>query len=110
MQSKASTVKDYFASLPEDRRRTVEAIRAVILKNLGKACVRFKSLDDVPLEVVGRTIRKASVKKFIEKYEAANAGSRATAASASSRKAGGRKVASKSGARVQAAPARRSSR
>ncbi|HRQ72962.1 MAG TPA: DUF1801 domain-containing protein [Phycisphaerales bacterium] len=147
MQSKAASVKEYLASLPEDRRKTVEAVRAVILKNLGKgfeermqygmigycvphgvypagyhcdpkqplpfaclasqknyvslylmfvylspedeaefreawtktgkkldmgkSCVRFKTLDDVPLEVVGRTIRKATVKKFVERYEAA---------------------------------------
>lgn len=147
MQSKAASVREYLASLPEDRRKTVEAVRAVILKNLGKgfeermqygmigycvphgvypagyhcdpkqplpfaglasqknavslylmfvylspedeaefreawaktgkkldmgkSCVRFKRLDDVPLEVVGRTIRKMSLKKFVERYEAA---------------------------------------
>lgn len=36
MQSKAATVKDYLASLPADRREAVEAVRRVILKNLGK--------------------------------------------------------------------------
>lgn len=34
MQSKAKTVEDYLASLPEDRRFAISAIREVILKNL----------------------------------------------------------------------------
>lgn len=36
MKSKATTVKDYLASLPEDRRAGIEAVRKVILKNLDK--------------------------------------------------------------------------
>ena len=36
MQSKAATVAEYIASLPPDRREAVEAVRAVILKNLDK--------------------------------------------------------------------------
>lgn len=36
MQSKAATVKEYIASLPEDRRAELETVRKVILKNLGK--------------------------------------------------------------------------
>jgi uncharacterized protein YdhG (YjbR/CyaY superfamily) len=36
MQSKAATVADYLASLPEDRRKEIEKVRAVILKNLDK--------------------------------------------------------------------------
>lgn len=143
MQSKATTVKDYLASLPEDRRRTIEAVRAVILKNLdkdfeegmqygmigyyiphrvfppgyhcdpkqplpfaglasqknymslylmsvyggdeswfrvrwaksgkkldmGKCCVRFKTLDDVALDVVGEAVKRMPAKKYIEQYQ-----------------------------------------
>lgn len=36
MKSTATTVKDYLASLPEDRRKGIEAVRKVILKNLDK--------------------------------------------------------------------------
>jgi hypothetical protein len=36
MQSKAATVEQYLAELPEDRREALEAIRKVILKNLPK--------------------------------------------------------------------------
>ncbi len=34
MQSKAKTVKEYLAELPEDRRTAISAVRDVILKNL----------------------------------------------------------------------------
>jgi len=34
IQSKATTVKDYLAQLPEDRRAAIQAVRDVILKNL----------------------------------------------------------------------------
>ena len=36
MQSKATTVEQYLAELPEDRRKAVEAVRQVVLKNLDK--------------------------------------------------------------------------
>ena len=155
VSSKASTVQDYLAGLPADRRAVVEAVRAVILKNkdeqieegmqygmigyyvphriyppgyhvnpqqplgyaalaaqknyyslylgglycgcgldangktpdtewfqkewaktgkkldMGKSCVRFKKLDDLPLDVVGKAIARISVKKYITQYEAA---------------------------------------
>lgn len=145
MQSKATTVKDYLAGLPADRREAIAAVRGAILKNLdkdyeegmqygmigyyvphrifpagyhcdprqplffaglgsqknhmaiylmcvygheptqkwfreawakagkkldmGKACVRFKKLDDVALDVIGEVIRRVPVKKYIEHYE-----------------------------------------
>jgi hypothetical protein len=36
MQSKAATVEQYLAELPADRRKALETVRAVILKNLDK--------------------------------------------------------------------------
>lgn len=36
MQSKAKTVDEYIASLPEDRRAAIQAVRKVIRKNLDK--------------------------------------------------------------------------
>ena len=36
MISKAKTVEDYLATLPEDRRAAIQAVRKVILKNLDK--------------------------------------------------------------------------
>lgn len=37
--------------------------------DMGKSCVRFKKLEDVPLEVVGEAVRRVPVKKFIACYE-----------------------------------------
>ncbi len=39
--------------------------------NMGKSCVRFKSIDEVPLEVIGEAISRMTVDQFIEQYEAA---------------------------------------
>lgn len=153
MQSKAKTVDEYLASLPEDRREALQAVRETILENLdedyeegmqygmigyyvphrvypagyhvdakqplpyaalasqknhmalylmgiytgrtdgpseseharwfrdawtatgkkldmGKSCVRFKKLEDVPLDVVGEAIRRIPAKDHIAAYEA----------------------------------------
>ena len=37
--------------------------------NMGKSCVRFKKLEDVPLEVIGKAIKRMPVKKYIQLYE-----------------------------------------
>lgn len=152
MQSAASSVSAYLASLPDDRRAAIETVRKVILKNLdkgfeegmqygmigyyvphklfpagyhcdpkqplpfaalasqknymslylmgvycgcgdsstdetpdarwfreawsktgkkldmGKACVRFRKIDDVALDVVGEAIKRISAKAYIERY------------------------------------------
>ena len=39
--------------------------------DMGKACIRFKKLDDIPLEVVGRAVKRLPAKKYIADYEAA---------------------------------------
>ena len=145
MQSKAKSVEEYLAALPEDRREAITAIREVILKNLpkgyeegmqwgmpsyfvplsaypsgyncqpdqplpfvglasqknhmafygfciymdealknrfvedwkktgkkldmGKSCVRFKKLEDVPLKVIGDAVKRVPMKKYIKQYE-----------------------------------------
>lgn len=152
MQSKPTTVEQYLAALPEDRRVAIAAVRDTILKNLdkeyqetlqygmlgysvphsvypagyhcdprqplpfaalasqkghmslymmglycgcgdgdgdneqtrwfkeswlrtgkkldmGKACIRFKKLEDVPLEVIGEAIRRIPARTYIARYE-----------------------------------------
>lgn len=39
--------------------------------DMGKACVRFKSLDDLPLEVIADTVSSLTVAEHIAHYEAA---------------------------------------
>jgi hypothetical protein len=146
MTSKAATVEEYLAELPEDRRAALSAVRDVILAHLpegyeeimqygmigyvvphslypagyhcdprqpvsiaglgsqknymslylmcvygdeptaewfraayaasgkkldmGKACVRFKKLDDLPLDVIGQAIARVPVQAYIARYEA----------------------------------------
>jgi hypothetical protein len=152
MQSKATTVRDYLASLPQDRRAALEVVRDVILRNLdteyeegmtygmigyyvphriypagyhsdprqglpfaalasqknymsvylmglycgcidgvsdtglvrwfheawaatgrkldmGKACIRFKKVSDLALDVLGEAIRRVPARVYIEEYE-----------------------------------------
>jgi hypothetical protein len=145
MRSKATTVEEYLAELPEERRDALQVVRETILKNLpkgyeegmqygmigyyvphsvyppgyhcdpkqpvpfagmasqknhmsiylmciygnsdqeawfrdawaktgkrldmGKSCVRFKKLDDLPLKVIGQAIKRVPARKFIEYYE-----------------------------------------
>ncbi len=38
--------------------------------DMGKSCIRFKKLEDLPLDVIGRTIASVSPKAYIKKYEA----------------------------------------
>jgi hypothetical protein len=42
--------------------------------NMGRSCVRFKKLDDLPLEVIGEAISRVSPEEFIRRYEASRAG------------------------------------
>lgn len=146
MQSAATTVEEYLAQLPEDRRLALETVRAEILAHLpegleegmqyghigyyvphsrypdgyhcdpkepvpflglasqkahmgvymfctyvdtelnewfreeylktgkkldmGAACVRFKKLENLPVELIGRTLDQMTVDKFLDIYEA----------------------------------------
>jgi hypothetical protein len=145
MKSQAQTVDEYLAELPADRHAALQAVRAVILKNLdkdfeegtqygmigyyvphrvypagyhcdpkqplplaglasqknhmavyfmclfgsaeheawfhrewtktgkkldmGKSCIRFKKLEDLPLEVIGQAVARVRAKDFIARYE-----------------------------------------
>ena len=36
--------------------------------DMGKSCVRFKKLEQLPLEVIGEAIARTSVEDFVEQY------------------------------------------
>jgi hypothetical protein len=38
--------------------------------DMGKACIRFKSVDDLALDVLGESIRRLPAKEYIAQYEA----------------------------------------
>ena len=146
----ATTVDEYIASLPEDRRTAITAVRDVVRRNLppgyeegmqfgmigyfvplsrlpdtyngqplslaalasqkrhmalylnsvygnpeterwfreryeeagkeldmGKSCLRFRRIDDLPLEVIGEVIARTPLDAFVERYEALRVSSRA---------------------------------
>jgi hypothetical protein len=41
--------------------------------DMGKSCVRFKSLDQLPLDVLGGAIERIPVGEFVARYEASRA-------------------------------------
>jgi uncharacterized protein DUF1801 len=45
--------------------------------NMGKSCVRFKTVDDLPLDVIGEAIGKIPMEKWISLYEQSRATPRA---------------------------------
>ncbi|HEX2195033.1 MAG TPA: DUF1801 domain-containing protein [Candidatus Limnocylindria bacterium] len=44
--------------------------------DMGKSCVRFRRLEDLPLEVIGETIARADLDGFVDRYRAARGSSR----------------------------------
>jgi hypothetical protein len=41
--------------------------------DMGKSCVRFKKLDDLPLELIGKVIARVPVEKYVASYQEARA-------------------------------------
>lgn len=55
--------------------------------DMGKACVRFKTLDDIPLDVVGEVFRRQTAKAYIDRYVSTVAAPPARTRQAKGRKA-----------------------
>ena len=64
----------YLTSVYQDKKkeeRLKEAFRQAGKKlDMGKSCVRFRSLDDLPLEAGGEVIAGTTVDEFTKSYEA----------------------------------------
>jgi Domain of unknown function (DU1801) len=59
---------------PKLKARFERSYRAAGKKlDMGQSCVRFKKLEDVPLDVVGEMIAQLDVDRFIAAYESARA-------------------------------------
>jgi uncharacterized protein YdhG (YjbR/CyaY superfamily) len=53
-------------AVPDTAERFAEAYRATGKRlDMGKSCVRFRSLDELPLELIGETIASVPVVEFI---------------------------------------------
>jgi hypothetical protein len=46
--------------------------------NMGKSCVRFRRLEDVPLDVIGETIARGDLDAYLQHHREARASSRVT--------------------------------
>jgi len=44
--------------------------------NMGKSCLRFRSLDDLPLDIIGETIAKVPLDRYVARYQAVRGSSR----------------------------------
>ncbi len=88
--------------------------------DMGKACVRVKHVDDIPMEVLGELVRRCPVDAFIEQYEsklpasikakrgvapAKAAGSKKKAAKKATKKSGAKKLTKKAASKKVAANA-----
>jgi hypothetical protein len=64
----------YLTALYQDRKQEAwlkEEFRKAGKKlDMGKSCVRFKSLDDLPLDVIGKAVASTPPDAFIAQYEA----------------------------------------
>jgi hypothetical protein len=55
----------------EQERLLREGFASAGLKlDMGKSCVRFRKLEDLPLEVIGRAVASTTPEQFIATYEA----------------------------------------
>lgn len=66
----------YGADVQADRLKEAFA-RAGKKLDMGKSCVRFKSLDDLPLPAIGELVASTTPEQFVAQYEAARAAPRA---------------------------------
>ena len=63
--------------------------------DMGKSCVRFRRIEDVPLEVVAEAIRRMPSKRYIQTYEAHLGGAAGRRRPQRNGKAGAKKAAKK---------------
>ena len=59
------------ASGGEEKQLREQFAKAGKKLDMGKSCIRFKKLEDLPLEVVAEAVRRTTVEQHIADYEAA---------------------------------------
>ena len=63
---------------PEAKEWFIDEYRASGNKlDMGKSCVRFKRLEDLPVDLIGKAIARSNVSDFIELYESSRRRTRA---------------------------------
>jgi uncharacterized protein YdhG (YjbR/CyaY superfamily) len=74
--------------------------------DMGKCCIRFRKLEDLPLEVIGEAIRRVPAQEYVEHYQRSILSRNKAAAARSARKATSSGRGAKSPAKRTAAKAR----
>jgi hypothetical protein len=67
--NKATTVSEYLASLPPDRKKVVSDTRSLVRKHIPKGYLHFKTLDDIPVDAVASLIESHTPDQWIAIYE-----------------------------------------
>jgi len=60
---------------------------------MGKCCIRFKKVEELPLGLIGKLVKKVPAKKFIQQYEAALGNARKKPVGVSKERGKGKKKA-----------------
>lgn len=69
--------------------------------DMGMCCVRFKRIEDVPLEVIGEAIRRVPARKYIAHYESAIRTMNKRASKVAAKKSAGRSTKSARSAKAR---------
>lgn len=57
-------------SNPDQLKRLQDAFKAMDVKpNMGKSCIRFKNVNQIPLDTIGELISEYSVEDYLEYYK-----------------------------------------
>jgi hypothetical protein len=67
-----------YADPKQDARLRQEFRKRGLKLDMGKSCLRFRTLDDLPLDVIGDMVRSTPPDAFIARYEAARTKKRRT--------------------------------
>jgi uncharacterized protein DUF1801 len=59
-----------YADSVEERRLREEFAKAGKKLDMGKSCIRFRKLEDISLDAIGRAVASMPVERYIEVYEA----------------------------------------
>ena len=59
-----------YQSPEEEAWFSVQCAQAGKKLNMGKSCVRFRNLSELPLEVIGQIVARTDPETFIQRYEA----------------------------------------
>lgn len=86
LASQKSHMSIYLMSVyqrPEESAWIEEQFKAKGKKlDMGKSCIRFKKLEDLPLEVIGQAVARVPAAEYISRYEAILATSKSAKAKA----------------------------